>query len=145
MLRFPKRPLTPALSQRERGCTDVALRHGNLGRSGIHSALVVDPLKPQTTRFGGDRKEGQVGIGRDGGIPVGSEHLGAVIRTREGMDNLARDELAVDIATMARFHGMRQQRFNFDDLFWLGSARDTHAWFCYTHSFSYPRLLQRRP
>jgi hypothetical protein len=43
------------------------------------------------------------------------------------MDNLARDEFAVDIATMTSFHGMRQQRFNFDDLPLPGGAGDTHA------------------
>src|SRR5262249_18084756 len=107
--------------------------HGNLSLSGIHGALVVDPFKAQTARLGGDRKEGQVGIGRDGGIPVSSEDLYTVIRTREGMDNLARDEFAVDVATMARFHGMRQQRFNFDDLPLPGGAGDTHAWFCHIH------------
>src|SRR5262245_9141904 len=77
-------------------------------------------------------------------MPIGSEHLYTVIRTREGMDNLARDEFAVDIATMARFHGMREQRFNFDDLPLPGCAGDTHAWFCHTYSFSRPRLLRRR-
>ena len=38
---------TPTLSRREREETGGALRHGNLGLSGIHGPLVVDPLKAQ--------------------------------------------------------------------------------------------------
>src|SRR5262245_38854628 len=108
--------------------------HSNLGLGCIHGALIVNPLKLQAARLRRHGRESEVGIGRDSWMPVSPEDLHAVIGARERVDDVAWDELAIDITAMAGLHGMGDQRFHLDDLALLGRAGDAHTRLCHGHT-----------
>ena len=59
-------------------------------------------------------------------MPVGSEHFSPLYVHVKVWIIWRGMSLPIDITTMARFHGMREQRFNFDDL--------ALAWPCWGHA-----------
>ena len=72
-------------------------------------------------------EERLVGVGRDGRMPGRLEELLAVEARREGVDDLARDDVAVGALALAGFHLVADERLDLDDLVLLGRSRDADA------------------
>ena len=80
---------------------------------GAAAVLLPDELKP--TALGGAQVELEIGIGRNGLVQIGHEHVGSVITADKFVDDLARDDIAFVVVAQACFHLMADQGFDLKD------------------------------
>src|ERR1700730_14312935 len=93
----------------------------------VSAAAVLLPDELEPAALGGAQVELEIGIGRDGLVQIGDEHVGSVITADKFVDDLARDDIAFVVVAQTGFHLMADQGFDLKD-FALGDR----AWYLYT-------------
>ena len=94
------------------------------GRSGLMEPVVAVPFEGNRTALGRYRIEGDEWIGCNSGEEVGAKNLLAIIGAYESGNDITRVSLAGTVATKARFHDMRYQGLDLDNIAAFGGLRN---------------------
>jgi hypothetical protein len=86
-------------------------------------AVIRGPIEGDHPALRREREEGDERVRGNRREQIRAEHLHAVIRAGEPVDDIARNRVAYLVATVARLHRMRHQGLDLDDLTALGLGR----------------------
>src|SRR5215510_11662793 len=97
-------------------------------------AAILDPGELEFARPRHLHEEGQKRVGGDAGLQVGLEHLITGKARRKEIDDVARDDLAVRVLALTRFHDMGDQGLDLDQVARFGSVGQLDAWLVHCRS-----------